>query len=267
MDAAKIIGCENDGPAATFLLCTNRVDALLHRAVLSCFGQTEPHFELLIIVNGDASAEMEAELRVRYGHDSRVRVVSTEVRLLNFSLALGLHLARAPFIARIDSDDISSPERLAVQIAYMRANPDVAVLASGFELIDADGRVISQVDPELDRHSIRRQLFYRNPLCHPSVMLRATAVRQVGGYLGGHHAEDYDLWCRLMVDGRWQIAAIPELLLGYNSDPSGIARRSRNAYISMASTQLACLLASKDPRWLVGVVTSIWKLLFRARPW
>jgi glycosyltransferase involved in cell wall biosynthesis len=265
-DVVQIIGRAKDGPAATFLLCTNRVDALLHRAVLSCFEQTEPNFELLIVVNGDASAEMASELRSRYGHDSRVRVASTEVRFLNFSLALGLHLARAPFIARIDSDDISSPNRLAVQIAYMRANPDVAVLASGFELIDRDGSVLSQVDPVVDRHSIRRQFFYRNPLCHPTVMLRTEAVRQVGGYLGGHHAEDYDLWCRLLVDGTWQIAAIPQLLLGYNSDPSGVARRSRSAYISMASTQLACLLASKDPRWLVGVLTSVCKLLFRARP-
>jgi glycosyltransferase involved in cell wall biosynthesis len=252
-------------PTATILLCTNRVDAMLDRAISSCLEQTVQCFELLIIVNGAQIAEMASELQTRYGHDHRVRVIWTDVRFLNFSLALGVHLARAPLIARMDSDDISAPDRLAVQTAFMLANPNVGVLATGFELIDSEGGVMSRVIPPTDARALRRDFYYRNPLCHPTVMLRAEAVRQVGGYLGGHHAEDYDLWCRLLVDGRWQIAAIPQLLLGYNSDSSGVARRSRSAYISMASTQLACLLASKDPRWLVGVLTSVCKLLFRAR--
>ena len=258
-------GCSQAAPRATFLLCTNRSDPLLDRAILSCLDQTEQNFELLIVANGANAQAIASELKSRYGHDARIRVSSTEVRHLNFSLALGLHLARAPLVARIDSDDVSAADRLALQIAFMHAHPDVGVLATGYELIDVDGRVFSRVIPPTSDEAIRRQLYHRNPVCHPSVMVRVSAIREICGYLGGHHAEDYDLWCRLLIHGKWRIAAIPQPLLRYNSDPSGLARRSRSAYISMASTQVACLLISKDPMWLLGVLVSVWKLLLRSK--
>jgi len=258
-------GCSQAVPRATFLLCTNRSDPLLDRAILSCLKQTEQDFEILIVTNGANAHAIASELKSRFGHEVRVRIFSTEVRHLNFSLALGLHLARAPLVARIDADDVSAADRLALQIAFMHAHPDVGVLATGYELIDADGSVLSRVIPPTSDEAIRRQFYYRNPVCHPSVMIRVSAIRQIGGYLGGHHAEDYDLWCRLLVDGKWRISAIPQPLMRYNSDPTGLARRSRSAYVSMASTQVACLLMSKDPRWLLGVLVSIWKLLVRSK--
>ena len=252
-------------PLVTILLCTNRNDALLHRAIDSCLRQTLVDFELVLIANGECAIEIASSISHQYRNEPRLRVDQTHVRHLNFSLALGVHLSRADFIARMDADDISVPDRLEIQLAYMRTNKDVAVLASGYELIDTQGTTLSQVIPATDSKSILRQLQYRNPLCHPSVMLRAAAVRQVGGYLGGNHAEDYDLWCRIAIDGRWRIAAMAEPLIRYNAVPTGEARRSRSAYVSMASVQLGCFLATGRPQWAIGSFVSACKCIWRGR--
>lgn len=252
-------------PLVTILLCTNRNDAFLHRAIDSCLRQTLVDFELMLVVNGECAIAIASSISDDYRSEPRLRVIQTHVRHLNFSLALGVHLSRADFIARMDADDISVPNRLELQLAYMRTNKDVAVLASGYELIDAQGTTQSQVIPSTDSNYILRQLKYRNPICHPSVMLRTVAIRQVGGYLGGHHAEDYDLWCRIAIDGRWRIAAMAEPLIRYNAVSTGEARRSRSAYVSMASIQLGCFFATGRPQWALGCLISACKCIWRGR--
>ena len=251
-------------PRVTWLLCTHRVDALLHRAVRSCLAQTMGDFELLLVVNGASVEQLVPELARAYADDARVRVVGTPIHLLNFSLSLGVHLAQAPFVARMDADDVAHPERLAKQLAYMNTHDNVVVLGSAYRLIDAEDEVHGQVYlPESDL-AIRKALRFRNPICHPSVMFRRDPVVAVGGYLGGKSAEDYDLWLRLSMNTSWKFANLPEPLLSYNISPTGDARRSREAYANVAAAQLRQFLITKDVRWLAGVALTCAKSLFRA---
>lgn len=221
-------------------------------------------FELLIVVNGQGAEEIATQLHEKYKQDPRVRIMETPVHLLNFSLSLGLHLARAPYVARMDADDVSHPDRLARQLDFMERHPSVAVLGSAYELIDEAGNVHGTVSPPENDGDIRRSLHYRNPICHPSVMLRKQAILQAGGYLGGQNAEDYDLWSRIALDPTWQFANIPDVLLSYNSEPGGASRRSRRAYANMAAAQMRNFLISHDPRWFAGAAFSIAKSVFRA---
>lgn len=251
-------------PRVTWLICTHRKDKLLYRAVQSCLSQSVTDFELLLIVNGPAVDQLVPVLAEDFAHDKRVRVVGTPIHLLNFSLSLGLHLARSPFIARMDADDVSCPDRLAIQLAYMEANDDVAVLGSSYFLIDDHNQVLGKVDlPESDL-AIRKSLRLCNPICHPSVMLRRDAIVAEGGYLGGKNAEDYDLWLRLAMGERWRFANLPVPLLSYNVSPDGQARRSRTAYANVAGAQLRQFLLTRDIRWLWGSVVSAGKSFFLA---
>jgi glycosyltransferase involved in cell wall biosynthesis len=221
-------------------------------------------FELLLLVNGADVERLAPLLTQTYADDHRVRVIGTAVRFLNFSLSLGLHLARAPFVARMDADDVSHPERLARQLAFMEAHNDVAVLGSAYHLIDQDGNVHGRVDlPEVD-HKIRKALRFGNPICHPAVMMRREPVLAAGAYLGGKNAEDYDLWLRLMMSPLWRFANLPEALLSYNASPNGAARRSREAYVNVAAAQLRHFLFTWDVRWLLGVTVTAAKSLFLA---
>jgi len=243
----------------TWLLCTHREDALLYRAMQSCLAQTMTDFELLLIVNGPNVNQLVPILTEAFANDGRVKVVGTPIHMLNFSLSLGLHLARAPFIARMDADDVSDPDRLAIQLAYMQANDNVAVLGSSYFLIDDRCNVHGKVDlPETDL-AIRKALRFGNPICHPSAMLRRDAILAEGGYLGGKYAEDYDLWLRLAVGQRWRFANLPDPLLSYNVSPDGQARRSRSAYANVAGAQLRQFLVTRDIRWLLGATLSAGK--------
>lgn len=213
-------------------------------------------FELLLVVNGPDVERLVPILTQKYAGDSRVRVIGTPIHLLNFSLSLGLHLARSPYVARMDADDVSHPERLEKQLAYLKSHEGVAVLGSSYLLINPEGKINGQVDVPQSDSKIRRALLYRNPICHPSVMLRRDPILRAGGYLGGKNAEDYDLWLRLAMQRQWRFANLPEPLISYNVSTDGAARKSRQAYANVAAAQLRQFLVTREPSWLVGSVLS-----------
>jgi hypothetical protein len=222
-------------------------------------------FELLLILNGPDVNTLVPLLTEVFENDERVKVIGTPIHLLNFSLSLGLHLARAPFVARMDADDVSDLNRLAIQLDYMQANEDVAVLGSSYLLIDAQNHIHGKINvPETDQ-AIRRALRFGNPICHPSVMLRRDAILAAGGYLGGRNAEDYDLWLRLASGRKWRFANLPIPLLSYNASPDGPARRSRTAYANVAGAQLSQFLMTRDVTWLLGSAVNVGKSFFLAK--
>jgi len=251
-------------PKVSWLLCTNKDNEMLHRAIRSCLSQTLADFELLLLVNGPNCLAILSDLELKYAQETKVRVVATPIYLLNFSLSLGLHLARAPYVARMDADDVAAPNRLEQQWAYMESHPKVAVLGTSYHLIDSADRIHGHVSCPTSNHEIRRSLFYRNPICHPSVMLRREVILAQGGYLGGQNAEDFDLWLRICLDDDLHFANLPEYLLSYNMDPGGAARRSRRAYANVAAAQCRNLLVTRDVRWLLGALLTTAKSLLRS---
>ncbi len=257
---------EAPAPQVSWLLCTHQNHALLHRAIDSCLAQTLADFELLIVVNGPEAPPIASALRLRHHDDPRVRVFETPVHLLNFSLSWGLHLARAAYVARMDADDFSSPDRLQRQWNFMAQHPKVAVLGSSYNLVNAAGQVQGHVDVPQTNAEIRRQLRFRNPLCHPSVMLRKAALLPLGGYLGGRHAEDYDLWLRLALGTHWEFANLPERLLSYNRDTEGTARGSHAAYANAAAALLRNFLLTWDLRYVLGALMYACKTVMQGKP-
>lgn len=251
-------------PAVSWLLCTYVADAQLRRAVQSCLDQSFTDFELLLIINGSAAAELATEVQAWFGADQRVRIFTTEVRHLIFSLSLGLHHARADLVARMDSDDLSEPDRLARQVGFMREHPEVAVLGSAYKIIDANESPQKTIRLPVTDIAVRRALLWGNPLCHPSVMFRRQAVLNVGGYLGGLHAEDYDLWLRLAADPSIKFANLEAVCLGYRSVGVGMARGARSGYASMASAQYRHFVNGFGVRWLLASLVSACKAFVRS---
>lgn len=257
---------KNIKPLVSWLLCTNRADNLLWRAIDSCLCQTLTNFELLIITNGVEAKLIAKQVEERYIDDDRVCVLVSDIQMLNFNLSLGVWRARGQYIARMDADDVSVPDRLAAQVSFMDKHPEVIVLGSSYELIDAHDRLYGQVSLPCADSEIRTLLITSNPFCHPSVMLRRKAIADAGAYLGGRNAEDYDLWCRLsLMHADIPIFAnLSQPLLRYNIDPSGAARRSREAYSNVVASQVRAFLLTGRWRWFLGALISTGKLLFRS---
>lgn len=252
-------------PVVSWLLCTHVADEQLRPAVQSCLDQDFKDIELVLIVNGVNAQEVLLALTNWFGHDQRVRIFCTEVRHLVFSLSLGMHLARGEFVARMDSDDLSTPDRLTRQVEFMRVHPEVAVLGTAYTFIDAHGVATKTVQPPTQDADIRRAMPWRNPICHPSVMFRRKAVLEVGGYLGGLHAEDYDLWLRLAAHPAYKFANLAEVCLGYRVIGVGAARRARSAYATMAAAQMQQFVNGHGLRWMLAAFVSAGKALFRTR--
>ncbi len=253
-------------PRVSWLLCAHVSNDHLKLAIESCLNQSYENFEVIFVANGLAASSVAKSVIEWFGSDTRIRVFTTPIKHLSFSLSLGLHHARGHLVARMDSDDISCAKRLERQVQYMTEHPDIAVLGTSYEVIGADGCVQRQIYlPESDT-SIRRALLRGNPFCHPSVMFRRQIILDAGGYLGGLHAEDYDLWARLSLNPNYRFSNLKEICLGYRVVGVGIARRSRWAYASIAATQLRNFLVGGGLRWFLASIISVVKLIIRSSP-
>jgi glycosyltransferase involved in cell wall biosynthesis len=181
----------------------------LDESVASILAQTLSDFEFVIL--DDASDDGTTEdLRAWARRDARVRVIESPRPLgLSGSSNAVVRAARAPLVARMDADDVAHPERLARQLEVMRAHPEVVLVGSLSEGIDASGR---RVRPR-DRWRLVRASLYP-PFPHGSVMFRRAAFEEVGGYREECAGwEDQDLFLRLTRRGR--VVVLPETLLLY----------------------------------------------------
>lgn len=220
-------------PAISVVLPVRNGMPYLPRAVESVLGQTWRDFELIVI--DDGSTDRTAE-HLRSVTDPRVRVVSPNGAGLAAALNTGLALARAPYLARQDADDWSTPGRFAQQVAFLDAHPDVTVVATCANYIDADGHPVEDawtrtVREQQDSAQTPDEIQCVMPLTccitHGSVMMRTEALRRCGGYdAAAVPAEDYDLWLRLLPEQR--LAKLPDRLYDYrvHTSQSSAARRA-----------------------------------------
>jgi glycosyltransferase involved in cell wall biosynthesis len=255
----------SEEPAISWVLCAHVVDKQLLAALRSCFEQTFSDFECIVVANGIHADVVAKEVQDWFGHDDRLKIIKTSLKHLTFSLSLGLHAARAPLIARMDADDIATTGRLAFQAEYLSRHPDVDIVGSDYEIIDLSGSIVKTIKVPKSNEEIRKSLYFGNPICHPSVMFRKSAVLEVGGYLGDVFAQDYDLWCRLARDDSVVFSNVSFICVQYRSSGVGSARGARLAYSAMAASQLRNFLAEGRWRWLIGAISTAFKALFWAR--
>ena len=204
-----------DAPAVSVLMPVYNAQRYVAEAIESILAQTFTDFEFLII--DDGSTDKTPEILRRYAaRDPRIRLVSRPNRGLVASLNEGLALAWGEFIARMDGDDISLPERFERQLRYLADHPECVMVGSRVIIIDPDGSPLTIMGAALTHEEIdqafmagRGQMVY-----HPSVMFRARALAKIAPYREEYFtAEDLDLFLRLAEVGR--IANLAKPLLKY----------------------------------------------------
>ena len=181
----------------------------LNESIRSILEQTLTDFEFVIL--DDASTDGSLELLREWSRrDRRIHVYETETRLgLSGSSNAVVMKARAPIVARMDADDIAHPERLRRQWNIIDGRPDVAVVGTLCNGIDASGR---EVRPR-DRWRLVRRSGYV-PFPHGSAMFRREVFDQAGGYdEAADGGEDQDLFSRMAARGR--VLTLPDVLYSY----------------------------------------------------
>lgn len=183
-------------PAVTVLMSAHAGGDYFRQALGSVLAQDFGDFELVLI--DDASAD-DIRGEVERLRDPRVVYRRNEVNLgLTRSLNLGLGLARAPLVARMDADDVCLAHRLGEQARFMRENPGVGLLGGQADCIDAHGNVVFRERHPTDEALLRWLMHFINPFWHPAAMMRTELLREVGGYDESLPcAQDFDLFRRL----------------------------------------------------------------------
>jgi glycosyltransferase involved in cell wall biosynthesis len=183
-------------PRVTVLMSVYNGERFLKPAVDSILKQTFREFVFLIL--NDGSRDKTAEILEGYD-DPRLRVVENRENTgLAKSLNRGLEVAETEYIARMDADDISHPDRLEKQIRYLDENPEVGLLGTRYVRIDEDGRERGEIYVPIGRDNIKRNLLVRNSFCHGSVVFRKSVIERAGFYNEDITvAQDYDLWLRV----------------------------------------------------------------------
>ena len=193
--------------------------------------QSFSDFEIVVVVN---CVDDNTSLILNDFSDSRIRLFETDICQIAFNLNYGLMVSRGTYIARIDSDDMASHKRLELQLGVIKEY-DFDVVGSNVRLINKDGVFIgNKTYPECN-HQIRKEIFYSNPIVHPSVMYKKEVLLRANGYLNGLVSEDYDLWIRLMRDKDVRFYNIQEELTDYRihslqSMGSGLAYAEVSGY-------------------------------------
>jgi glycosyltransferase involved in cell wall biosynthesis len=193
----------------------------LKEAIDSVLSQTEKNLEFIIVNDGstdstDSIIKSYSDPRIKYFNVSHMG----RVPALNF----GIGKCSGEYIAVLDADDISVPERLEKELSFMQAN-DLVLCGSWATLIDEDGNNIgSMTYPPIKQGDIRKYSLLHNPFIHSSIMVKRDALIRSGLYRASRYAEDYELWTRIMY--KHKVANIPEELIKYRRHTSQLTQSS-----------------------------------------
>lgn len=193
----------------------NESQDVLLASLASVRDQAFGDFECLVI---DESTRPEAARACAdfCATDGRFRYVHPTQRIgLAASLNLGIKMARAPLIARFDSDDLCNPDRLGLQVAYLDAHPDIGVLGGGLEIMDEQGSTLAFRDYPQEHDRIVARMHTTTAVAHPTIMMRKAVLEAHGSYDPTFRfAEDLDLWLRLANRGV-RFANLSQVLVRY----------------------------------------------------
>jgi len=231
-------------PHVSVVIPVWNAERYLKQAIESILAQDFVDFELIVI--DDGSTDRSSEIAAEFAYDPRVILHKQANAGVVAARNAGLRVAKAEFVAFLDADDIAVPGRLAKQVAYLHAHPEVAVIGSNITYFsDADGVIRTQKFPS-GAAQVAVTLETGNPLAQPSVMMRKSMALAVGGYRDAFKfgAEDYDLWLRLAE--KHPLDNLPEVLTLYRVHADSLTHRHRH------EQALAALIAACAHRRRVG---------------
>jgi glycosyltransferase involved in cell wall biosynthesis len=220
-------------PTVSVLLPVWNGEAFLAAAIESIVRQTFSSLELVVIDDGSSDGTAAIAEDFASG-DRRVRVLHRPHEGLSATLNAGIAAARGDYVARMDADDISVPDRLRKQVAYLDTHPACVAVGAWIEVIDDAGRHIGLKTFVKTHEEISAALLRGiSPMAHPTMVMRRDALQAAGGYDARRSpSEDFDLWFRL--GERGQLANLGEALLQHRRHKAAMGVREHEKMKAMA---------------------------------
>jgi GT2 family glycosyltransferase len=212
-------------PLVSVVMVVCNVDRFLDQAIESILQQTFKDFEFIIVDYG--STDSTKDIVERYAaRDARVRMKEIPHCGLGDARNAACSLARGRYIAMMDADDVSLPDRLRLEVEFMERYPKVGLLGAAVEWINAAGRPLYVGRFPTSDGELRKAQAIQCSFWQPTVFVRREAFLRAGGYRDAFApAEDYDLWLR--ITEHQECANLEEVLLNYRMHPHQVSLRKR----------------------------------------
>ncbi|WP_342121738.1 glycosyltransferase [Proteus mirabilis] len=209
----------------------NEKKAHLDECLLSLSMQLAPPTEIILIIDGPISLELEKTIH-NWDYKLNLVIVKLEKNMgLGHALNKGLEYCKYNFIFRMDTDDICDPSRFSKQIEFLKNNPNIDLLGSATEEFDEnmENSFGYRINPT-EHNAIVNYAKKRNPFNYMTVAFKKDAVLSVGGYQHHLFMEDYNLWIRMISSG-YKVANLPDVLVKVRAGNSMVTRRKGIKYI------------------------------------
>lgn len=245
-------------PAVSVVMSVHNGARYLRAAIESILAQTLGDLELIVV--DDASTDGSGETCREYAErDARVvHLANAARRGLTPSLNRALAEARGSFVARMDADDISLPQRLETQVKYLENHRDVGLVGSFYTEIDERGDVLVPVyrfatEPIV----IYWRMAFENPIPHPPIVARRELIDRVGRYdERWRTAQDFDLFTRLAAITK--LANLPDVLFRWRRHPesvsAGLAREQRESAVRISRAHVERVIGHSVPQDLAELL-------------
>jgi len=211
-------------PLVSVIMSVFNGEKYLKESVESILCQTYEDFEFIIINDGSTDSSDEIIGRIK---DTRIKYIKHE----NYGVAKSINNAipevKGKYIARFDSDDISYPERLEKEVAFLEENKNCVIVGSNADIIDKDGVYLYTSKMPVKNSEIKETVAKLAPFFQSSVMFHTGTFIECGGYFEKvrQYGEDFILWNKLAKYG--DLYNIEEPLIKYRLAPSATTNRNK----------------------------------------
>lgn len=225
-----------DNNGVNVLMSTHHGETAIHlaEALESLYSQSLTPDRIVLVEDGPIGQD-QRDVITTYSYDRRgpqlTRVVLPENRGLARALNSGLVYCDGDYIMRMDSDDVSMPDRLELQLAYLRAHPEIDIVSSWadeFSNVETVKRL--KVSPT-EHDALAMALRWRNVIAHSAILMKTSVLSKVNGYRSDFGLlEDYDLWVRMVMNGA-RFHVLPKVLLSIRTSLGQSSRRGNWTYL------------------------------------
>ncbi len=212
-------------PLVSVILPVYNAEKFIVSAIESVLAQDFKNFELLVINDGSTD---KSEQLIKNIIDPRIVYIKNETNIgLIATLNKGINKAKGKYIARMDADDVSLPNRFSSQITFLENNPAIGLCGTSFYSWNGQDKTLKTLPS--DSQEIKAELLFRNVVAHPSVIFRkAVMIENALQYsMDAFLAEDYEVWTRMV--RVTSIANLPSPLLLYRVHAMQVTQTQKEA--------------------------------------
>lgn len=227
----------------------------LEEAVESILSQSFTDFELILVDN--ASTDQSAQVAKSYVSHPKVRLLEESKQGVVFAMNTGIQAARGQYIARMDADDISFPDRLKWQVDRLESDSSLCLVSGLVEYMGEESNegfihYVDWLNSIQTNEDIYLNQFVEFPVANPSLMIRKSVFEKHGRYEDGDFPEDYEFFLRLQ-SNRVRMEKISQPVLKWRDFESRLTRTdprySQDAFFRIKAKYLASWLQKKNPHY------------------